>query len=69
MTESMWAGIGCLAMGVMTPVNWWFEMFSDCDYADLHHSIMKDSFDLGQNTIAFIEPAGGMMFIFSGEYC
>jgi hypothetical protein len=44
-------------------------MFSDCDYADLHHSIMKDSFDLGQNTIALIEPAGDMMFIFSGEYC
>ena len=43
MTESMWAGIGCLAMGVMTPVNWWFEMFSDCDYADLHHSIMRFS--------------------------
>ena len=44
-------------------------MFSDCDYADLCRSITKDSFDLGQNTIALIEPAEGMMFIFSGEYC
>ena len=66
MTESMWAGIGCLVLGGLTLVNWWFEMFSDCDYADLCRSITKDSFDLGRNTIALIEPAGGMMFTFGG---
>ena len=66
MTESMWAGIGCLVLGGLTLANWWFEMFSDCDYADLCRSITKDSFDLGRNTIALIEPAGGMMFTFGG---
>lgn len=66
MTETMWGGIGCLVLGGLTLVNWWFEMFSDCDYADLCRSITKDSFDLGRNTIALIEPAGGMMFLFGG---
>ena len=66
MTETMWAGIGCLVLGGLTLANWWFEMFSDCDYADLCRSITKDSFDLGRNTIALIEPAGGMMFLFGG---
>ena len=66
MTESMWGGIGCLVLGGLTLVNWWFEMFSDCGYADLCRSITKDSFDLGRNTIALIEPAGGMMFTFGG---
>ena len=69
MSKDLFYGVAGLVLGAVVLVNWWFEMFSDCDYADLCRSITKDSFDLGQNTIALIEPAGGMMFIFSGEYC
>ena len=65
MTESMWGGIGCLVLGGLTLVNWWFEMFSDCGYADLCRSVME-SLGSGRNTIALVEPAIGMMFLFAG---
>ena len=65
MTETMWGGVGCLLLGGLTLVNWWFEMFSDCDYADLCRSVME-SLGSGRNTIALVEPAIGMMLLFGG---
>ena len=60
-------GFGCLVLGGGTLVNWWFEMFSDCGYAQLCRSIMSQGgFYLGRNTIALIEPAVGSMFAFGG---
>ena len=60
-------GFGCLVLGGGTLVNWWFEMFSDCGYAQLCRSIMSQGgFYLGRNTIALIEPAIGGFFLFSG---
>ena len=57
------AAAGCLVLGGGTLVNWWFEMFSDCGYAQLCRSIMSQGgFYLGRNTIALIEPAVGSMF-------
>ena len=61
------AAAGCLVLGGGTLVNWWFEMFSDCGYAQLCRSIMSQGgFYLGRNTIALIEPARGGFFLFSG---
>ena len=61
------AAAGCLVLGGGTLVNWWFEMFSDCGYAQLCRSIMSQGgFYLGRNTIALIEPAVGSMFAFGG---
>ena len=65
--SSVGMGFGCLVLGGGTLVNWWFEMFSDCGYAQLCRSIMSQGgFYLGRNTIALIEPAVGSMFAFGG---
>ena len=65
--SSVGMGFGCLVLGGGTLVNWWFEMFSDCGYAQLCRSIMSQGgFYLGRNTIALIEPAIGGFFLFSG---
>ena len=65
MSGDVWAGIGCLVLGGATLVNWWFEMFSDSGYGELCRDLMEE-FGGGRNTIAVVEPAAGVMFLFGG---
>ena len=60
------APVGCLVLGGMTMVNWWFMMFSDHWYGDLLRAISKDWFNLGRNADSLLQPAAGLSFIFFG---
>ena len=60
------APVGCLVLGSMTMVNWWFIMFSDHWYGDLLRAISKDWFNLGRNTDSLLQPAAGLSFMFFG---
>ena len=45
-------GVGCLVLGAVTMVNWWFAMFSDHWYGDLGRSFGEGEFNVGRNTVA-----------------
>ena len=47
-------------------VNWWFAMFSDSGYGKGCRSMLWGDFSLGRNTVAVIEPAVGVVFVFGG---
>lgn len=40
MSSDLWYGLGCVALGGVTLMDWWFEMFSDSGYAQLSRSFM-----------------------------
>ena len=62
-SKDLFYGVAGLVLGAVVLVNWWFEMFSDCGYAELCRSIAT-SFSPGRNTTALIEPAVGVAFVF-----
>ena len=62
----MLAGVGCVLLGAFPLVAWWFAMFSDSDWGDLAREMLSESFSLGRNTIAVIEPAVGGFMLFGG---
>lgn len=67
MSSDLWYGLGCVALGGVTLMDWWFEMFSDSGYAQLNRSFMdQPGFYMGRNTIALLKPAIGSMFVFGG---
>ena len=66
MSEDVLYGLGSLALGGVTFVNWWFAMFSDSVWGDLAREMLDGGFNLGRNTIAVIEPALGLCFLFGG---
>ena len=59
-------GVGCLFLGGMMFVNWWFAMFSDSGYGKGCRSMLWGDFSLGRNTVAIIEPAVGGFMTFGG---
>ena len=66
MSEDVLYGLGSLALGGVTLVNWWFAMFSDSDYGEMCRDMSSGEFSLGRNTIAVIQPAVGTCFVFGG---
>jgi len=62
----MLAGIGCVLLGVFPLVAWWFAMFSGSDWGEAAREMLSESFSLGRNTIAVIEPAVGGFFVSVG---
>ena len=66
MVEDILVGIGCVLLGVFPLVAWWFAMFSDSDWGEAAREMLSESFSLGRNTIAVIEPAVGLFFLFVG---
>ena len=62
----MFYGVVCLFLGGMMFVNWWFAMFSDSGYGKGCRSMLWGDFSLGRNTVAVIEPAVGVVFVFGG---
>ena len=66
MSENVLYGLGSLALGGVTVVNWWFAMFSDSDYGEMCRDMSSGEFSLGRNTIAVIQPAVGTCFVFGG---
>ena len=66
MSEDVLYGLGSLALGGVTLVNWWFAMFSDSDYGEMCRDMSSGEFSLGRNTIAVIQPAVGTLFVFGG---
>ena len=60
------APVGCLVLGGMTMVNWWFIMFSDHWYGELLRAISKYWFNLGCNTDSLLQPAAGLSFLCFG---
>ena len=59
-------GITCILLGGFTFSFWCFAMFSDSDWGELAREMLSESFSLGRNTIAVIEPAVGLFFLFGG---
>ena len=59
-------GVGCLVLGAVTMVNWWFAMFSDHWYGDLGRSFGEDMFNVGRNTVALTLPSVGLLCLFGG---
>ena len=59
-------GVIALVIGVVSLVNWWFVMFSDCWYAEFQRELSKAWFNLGRNTESLITPAAGMMMLVGG---
>ena len=59
-------GVIALIIGVVSLVNWWFVMFSDCWYAEFQRELSKAWFNLGCNTESLITPAAGMMVLVGG---
>ena len=59
-------GVIALIIGVVSLVNWWFIMFSDCWYAEFQRGLSKAWFDLGRNTESLITPAAGTMMLSGG---
>ena len=66
MVKDVLNGVGCLFLGGMMFVNWWFAMFSDSGYGKGCRSMLWGDFSLGRNTVAVIEPAVGVVFVFGG---
>mgnify|MGYP000866313228 FL=1 len=66
MLKDIVMGAICLALGGFTFSFWWFAMFSDSDWGDLAREMLDGEFNLGRNTIAVIEPAVGLCFLFGG---
>ena len=66
MVKDVFNGVGCLFLGGMMFVNWWFAMFSDSGYGKGCRSMLWGDFSLGRNTVAVIEPAVGVVFVFGG---
>ena len=66
MSEDVLYGLGSLALGGVTVVNWWFAMFSDSDWGEAAREMLDGAFNLGRNTIAVIEPAVGSLLMFGG---
>ena len=48
-------GVGCLVLGAVTMVNWWFAMFSDHWYGDLGRSFGEGEFNEVFSPDAFVE--------------
>ena len=65
LTEAQ-AGVGCLILGAVTMLNWWFAMFSDHWYGDLGRSFGEGEFNVGRNTISLVLPAVGVAFSIGG---
>ena len=59
-------GITCILLGGFTFSFWCFAMFSDSDWGELAREMLDGGFNLGRNTIAVIEPALGLCFLFGG---
>jgi hypothetical protein len=59
-------GITCILLGGFTFSFWWFAMFSDSDWGEAAREMLDGGFSLGRNTIAVIEPAVGLCFLFGG---
>mgnify|MGYP001011720706 FL=1 len=53
-------------IGLFAVAAWWFAMFSDSDWGELAREMLDGGFNLGRNTIAVIEPALGLCFLFGG---
>ena len=66
MSGQILSGIGCVLLGTFPLVAWWFAMFSDSDWGEAAREMLDDVFNLGRNTIAVIEPAVGLCFLFGG---
>ena len=66
MSEQILSGIGCVLLGLFPLVAWWFAMFSDSDWGEAAREMLDGAFNLGRNTIAVIEPAVGLFFLFVG---
>ena len=66
MMRDLFFGVVCLFLGGMMFVNWWFAMFSDSGYGKGCRSMLWGDFSLGRNTVAVIEPAVGVVFVFGG---
>ena len=66
MAEDILAGIGCVLLGVFSLVAWWFAMFSGSGWGEAAREMLDGAFNLGRNTIAVIEPAVGLFFLFVG---
>ena len=66
MFEDIVMGTTCILLGVFTFSFWWFAMFSDSVWGDLAREMLDGGFSLGRNTIAVIEPAVGLCFLFGG---
>ena len=66
MSENVFYGMGCLAIGGITLLNWWFSMFSDSDYGETCRDMLSEAFNLGRNTVALIQPAVGGFMTFGG---
>ena len=59
-------GITCILLGGFTFSFWCLAMFSDSDWGELAREMLDGGFNLGRNTIAVIEPALGLCFLFGG---
>ena len=66
MIEQVLAAVVALALGGFAIAAWWFAMFSDSVWGDLAREMLDGEFNLGRNTIAVIEPAVGLCFLFGG---
>ena len=66
MMRDLFFGVVCLFLGGLMLVNWWFAMFSDSAYGKGCRSMLWGDFSLGRNTVAVIEPAVGVVFVFGG---
>ena len=64
MIEQVLAAVVALALGGFAIAAWWFAMFSDSVWGDLAREMLDGEFNLGRNTIAVIEPAVGLCFLF-----
>ena len=64
MLKDVVMGTICLVLGGFTFSFWWFAMFSDSVWGDLAREMLDGEFNLGRNTIAVIEPAVGLCFLF-----
>ena len=53
-------------IGLFAVAAWWFAMFSDSVWGDLAREMLSESFSLGRNTIAVVEPAVGGFMLFGG---
>ncbi len=66
MVEQVLAAVVALALGGFAIAAWWFAMFSDSDWGEAAREMLDGGFSLGRNTIAVIEPAVGLCFLFGG---
>ena len=66
MLKDIVMGTTCILLGGFTFSFWWFAMFSDSDWGEGAREMLDGEFSLGRNTIAVIEPAVGLCFLFGG---